>query len=76
MVTKIVKNVAVTSSELLRYEQLIRLHPAEEKYRVYHAQALYKVFSCSKPSFTERVLGGGTLGFVRQFDVKLSGYVV
>lgn len=24
------------------YDQLIRLHPAEEKYRVYYAQALYK----------------------------------
>ena len=51
---KIDQNVAVTRGQLVRYEQLVRLHPAEEKYRVYYAQALYKVFLCPKPSFSEQ----------------------
>ncbi|KAG0559993.1 hypothetical protein M758_10G140700 [Ceratodon purpureus] len=42
VVMKIDQNVAVTRGQLVRYEQLVRLHPAEEKYRVYYAQALYK----------------------------------
>ena len=27
-----------------RYQKLVRLHPLEQKYQIYHAQSLYKVY--------------------------------
>ena len=31
-----------------RYQKLVRLHPLEQKYQIYHAQSLYKVYFAVK----------------------------
>lgn len=50
----------------IRYEQLIHLHPWEEKYRIFHAQTLYKVRHVSLISLPTWYVEWGLPGHFKQ----------